>query len=165
MGILRADTLREAELAATKRADYLAQELIDGREFTVNLFFNQAGMLRSAVPHCRQEIRAGEVSKGTTEHQPELMKLALRLGFALRGACGPLCFQAMVPKEGQARIFEINARFGGGFPLAHAAGAKHTQWLLEEAAGLPTTATDQWEEGVTMLRYDAAFYRRANATK
>jgi carbamoyl-phosphate synthase large subunit len=57
-------------------------------------------------------------------------------------------------------VFEVNARFGGGYPLAHEAGAHFTRWLLEESTGLPLTATSVWEEGVLMLRYDAAFFVR-----
>ena len=163
VGIRRAENLADARLAATERVDYVAQELLCGREYTVNIFFDQAGNLRSAVPHHRYEVRAGEVSKGITERQPTLVDLAWRLGAALKGACGPLCFQAFVSGAGQAHVFEINARFGGGYPLAHHAGATFTKWLLEETAGLPSSANDRWEEGVAMLRYDAAFFRSANA--
>ena len=163
VGIRCAKNIGDAELAASERADYVVQEFLRGREFTVNLFFDKDGTMRAAVPHHRQEIRAGEVSKGTTERQPALMEMAWRLGAALKGAYGPLCFQAIVSEDGQARIFEINARFGGGYPLAHQAGATFTRWLLEETAGLPSSANDNWEEGVTMLRYDAALFRRAHA--
>ena len=160
IGIRQAKDVNDARLASGERDDFLAQELLRGREYTVNLFFDQSGTLRAAVPHHRIEVRAGEVSKGTTERQPALMTLAWQLGSALKGAYGPLCFQAIVSEDGQARIFEINARFGGGYPLAHEAGATFTRWLLEDAAGLPSTANDDWEEGVTMLRYDAAVFSR-----
>jgi carbamoyl-phosphate synthase large subunit len=56
-------------------------------------------------------------------------------------------------------LFEINARFGGGFPLAHNAGAYFTRWLLEEAAGHSSDANNNWRSGVRMLRYDAAVFR------
>lgn len=161
VGICSAQNLDEASLAAARRNDYVAQELLHGREYTVNLFFDQSGELRSAVAHERLEVRAGEVSKGTTRREAALLKVAWRLGSVLKGACGPLCFQAILSEDGQPRVFEINARFGGGYPLAHHAGATFTRWLLEEAAGLPSSANDHWEEGVTMLRYDAAFFRRA----
>ena len=86
------------------------------------------------------------------------MKLADRLGEKLTGARGALCFQAMVRHDGSAAIFEINARFGGGYPLAHAAGARFSQWLLEESLGLPSTASSQWQENLKLLRYDAAVF-------
>ena len=56
-------------------------------------------------------------------------------------------------------MIEINARFGGGYPLVDHAGATFAQWLLEEVAGLSRTVHDDWREGVLMLRYDAAVFR------
>jgi sugar O-acyltransferase (sialic acid O-acetyltransferase NeuD family) len=163
VGIRVAKNIGEAKEAAERRADYVAQELVEGCEYTVNLFFDQAGKLRSAVPHERCEVRAGEVSKGITRREPRLVELAWRLGSVLQGAVGSLCFQAILPDRRQPAVFEINTRFGGGYPLAHQAGATFTRWLLEELAGLPSSANDRWEEGLTMLRYDAAIFRRASA--
>ncbi len=158
VGIRQAQNLDDARRAAAERPDFLAQELLRGGEYTVNLFFDHSGALRAAVPHHRYEVRAGEVSKGITERHPGLTKLAWQLGSALKGAQGPLCFQAIVSEDGPAHVFEINARFGGGYPLAHQAGAPFTRWLLEEAAGLPSSACDNWQAGVVMLRYDAALF-------
>lgn len=163
VGVRVARTFDEAKLAAAGRNDFVAQEHLCGREYTVNVFFDRAGILRAAVPHLRSETRAGEVSKGVTQREPTLMAIAWKLGAILAGASGPLCFQAIVADDGQAGVFEINARFGGGYPLTHQAGAKFTKWLLEEAAALPSSSNDRWEEDVTMLRYDAAIFRKANA--
>ena len=128
----------------------------------MNVFFDRAGRLRSAVPHLRLETRAGEVSKGRTERVPLLLDLAAQLGAVLPAAEGPLCFQSIVGADGAGMIFEINARFGGGFPLAHRAGARFSRWLLEETAGLPVTSGDDWQDGLTMLRYDAAVFSAAD---
>ncbi|MBI3416396.1 MAG: ATP-grasp domain-containing protein [Verrucomicrobia bacterium] len=140
------------------RLNYVAQELWKGKEYTVNIFFDDTGRLRCAVPHWRYETRAGEVSKGITVREPTLMKLAERLGEKLEGARGAMCFQAIVRPDGAAAIFEINARFGGGYPLTHAAGARFSQWLLEESLGRPSTASNQWQENLKLLRYDAAVF-------
>lgn len=147
-----------SELATLDPAGYIVQELWKGREFTVNVFFDRAGELRCAVPHERLEVRAGEVSKGITRHVPTLEEAARKLATAMPGAFGPLCFQAILADSGEAAVFEVNARFGGGFPLAHRAGARFTRWLLEDACGLPLTASNDWKAGVTMLRYDAAVF-------
>jgi carbamoyl-phosphate synthase large subunit len=61
--------------------------------------------------------------------------------------------------DGAPALFEINARFGGGYPIAHHAGATFTKWLLEEAAGMPSSANNEWRSGVRMLRYDQAVFR------
>lgn len=141
------------------RDGYLLQEKITGPEFTVNVFADRAGTVRCAVPHVRLEVRAGEVSKGRTERQPALTAIAQALGRVLPGAYGPLCFQAIVMSTGEVRVFEINARFGGGFPLAHRAGAHVPRWLLEDALGRPSSARDEWRPGVLMLRHDVSIFR------
>jgi carbamoyl-phosphate synthase large subunit len=156
VGIVYPDT--PADLDGLTAEDYIVQELWQGDEYTVNVFFDQEGKFRTAVPHRRIEVRGGEVSKGRTTRLPVLMDAAEKLGMALSGARGPLCFQAIVNAAGEAAVFEINARFGGGYPLAHRAGARFSRWLLEEVGGFPSTATDSWKEGVLMLRYDAATF-------
>jgi len=138
---------------------YVVQELLKGDEYTVNLFFDRGGALRSVVPHRRHEVRAGEVSKGVTARHEALEAIGWSLGRLLPDARGPLCYQAIVDRDGRAAVFEINARFGGGYPLAHHAGAPFTRWLLEEAVGLDPTCHNDWRDGVRMLRYDAALFR------
>lgn len=137
----------------------MVQELLRGQEYTVNLFFDRAGRMRCAIPHRRCEVRAGEVAKGLTQRHAELERIAWLLGDTLRGARGVLCFQAITDDRGLPTVFEINARFGGGYPLAHRAGAPFAQWLLEEATGQPLNAHNDWQDGVLMLRYDAAIFR------
>jgi carbamoyl-phosphate synthase large subunit len=141
--------------------DYIVQELWEGREYTVNLFVDSEGRLQGAVPHLRIEVRGGEVSKGRTERRPELVDAAQKIIAALPGARGPLCFQVIVRTNGSFCVFEINARFGGGYPLAHEAGATFTRWLIEEHLGLASSAHDNWQEGLTMLRYDSAVFLHA----
>lgn len=134
----------------------IAQELLRGKEYTVNMFFDAAGALRAAIPHERLQIRAGEVEKGVTRRLPELTELARKLAAALPGARGALCFQAIAAPSGRLGVFELNARFGGGYPLAHHAGATFTRWLLEERLGARSTANDDWRSDVMLLRYDAS---------
>jgi carbamoyl-phosphate synthase large subunit len=156
-GVFLSRTLAEA-LAISDQPGLIVQERWNGREMTVNVFFDQQGKLRCAVPHERIEVRAGEVSKGMTRRLPALEQVAEKLAVALPGFAGPLCFQAVVTDSGEFAVFEINARFGCGYPLAHRAGERFSQWLLEEACGLPSTANNDWKEGVTMLRYDSAVF-------
>ena len=59
----------------------------------------------------------------------------------------------------QPEVIEINARFGGGYPLSYAAGADFPAWLLEDVLGLSSSANaDGWRDGVVMLRYDDAVF-------
>ena len=81
---------------------------------------------------------------------------------ALPGPFGALTIQAFVDDAtGELAIIELNARFGGGFPLSREAGADFPRWILEDLFGLPSTATaDEWRDGLVMLRYDAAVFVR-----
>ena len=149
-----------AELASQPTEGQIVQELWRGPEYTVNVFFDREKLV-SAVPHRRIEVRGGEVSKGRTERVPILMEYAHKLGEAWKGeAFGALCFQAIVNEREEAAVFEINGRFGGGYPLAHHAGASFAKWLLEIAAERTPSTTREWREKILMLRYDAAIFRQ-----
>lgn len=145
------------EIPSVEPEPLIVQQLLSGPEYTINMFFDRGGKVRTVVPHRRVRTRAGEVEKGVTERQDAICDIGWQLGHSLEGVRGVICFQAIVTDEGPF-VFEINARFGGGYPLAHAAGAECARWLLEEAAGLSSTANNDWREGVRMLRYDAAIF-------
>jgi carbamoyl-phosphate synthase large subunit len=157
----------EKELAnlAETHPDYIVQEMARGREFTINLFVNTAGKCVCAVPHWRMEVRAGEVSKGVTVKDPRLIELACRVAEKLPGARGPLNMQCFLDAEGTIAIIEINARFGGGYPLAHQAGARFTDWLLDEQEGREVFACDNWTDDLAMLRYDEAVFTTGSAVR
>lgn len=174
VGVRRVEDLAQLRRAiADHRADggddagLVVQELAQGTEHTIDVLVvptEPAGVNPSepptvavAVPRRRIEVRAGEVSKGVTVRSPELIELATKLATALPGARGPLNVQVF-SGHGQLAVIEINARFGGGFPLSYAAGADMPRALLQEARGLPPTASLDWRDDVMMLRYDAAVF-------
>ncbi|HTF62010.1 MAG TPA: ATP-grasp domain-containing protein [Edaphobacter sp.] len=144
----------------------ILQEFIQGKEFTVNVFINRHGQCLCAVPHYRIEVRAGEVSKGVTTRDTVMMELVRNLVEALPGAYGAMNVQCFLTPRDEIRIIEINARFGGGYPLAHQAGATISRWLLEESLGLdPRGPFDTWQDGVVMLRYDQAVFLRQGKSR
>ena len=152
--------------AAEIRADYpepmLVQELLRGPEYTINMYLDARGRMRSAIPHLRISTRAGEVEKGCTVRDPRMIAIAGQIAAALGregGAEGVLCFQLIDDPDAGPRVFEINARFGGGYPLADHAGGRFAESLLARVAGLSECASDHWREGVTMVRYDSAVFR------
>ncbi|WP_299402049.1 ATP-grasp domain-containing protein [uncultured Roseobacter sp.] len=134
------------------------QNLVRGPEFTVNIFVDADGVLRTVIPHLRKSIRAGEVEKGVTRRRQDLRDIAEGIVSALPDLRGVACFQTLEDGVHGPCVIEINARFGGGYPLADHAGATFAQWLLEETIGRPCTAHDDWREGVRMMRYDSAVY-------
>jgi carbamoyl-phosphate synthase large subunit len=147
------------ELAACEGEDLIVQELVSGAEHTVNLFVDSRGVCVDTVPHLRMEVRAGEVSKGLTVKDPRLMSLVKQIAETLPGAYGPLNVQCFLTPGGEVRVIEMNARFGGGYPLAHQSGAHMTTWLLEETMGMkPCGPFGDWTSNLLMLRYDEAVF-------
>lgn len=54
---------------------------------------------------------------------------------------------------------EINPRFGGGYPLSYAAGANYPEFLIREYfLGESISYSDNWTDGMLMLRYDDAIF-------
>ncbi|WBU56491.1 ATP-grasp domain-containing protein [Paracoccus sediminicola] len=146
------------ELPARFPEPMMFQPVLSGPEYTVNIFIDRKGSLRCVVPHLRIQTRAGEVEKGRTERRADLRKIAEGIHRALPSARGVLCFQVIDDADRGPQVIEINARFGGGYPLAHHAGARFADWLVQELGGKASDANDAWREGVTMLRYDDAVF-------
>lgn len=124
-------------------------------EYTIDVYYNQQSELICMVPRQRVEIRGGEISKGRTNKS--LIKLLKEPMSKLKSAFGCLTLQVFKAKVGD-KIYgiEINPRFGGGFPLSNAAGAKYPEFLLREVFLNETLFyTEEWEDKLVMLRYDA----------
>jgi carbamoyl-phosphate synthase large subunit len=140
--------------------DAIVQTLATGTEHTIDLLADRTGRCLAAIPRKRIEVRAGEVSKAVTVRVPALAELAEKMCAALPGPFGALNFQVFVsPDAGQLAVIEVNARFGGGYPLSYAAGADFPLALVQDALGQPITAPlEGWRDGLVMLRYDAAVF-------
>ncbi|MGH9118456.1 MAG: ATP-grasp domain-containing protein [Acidimicrobiales bacterium] len=159
IGVAVVDDPAALDVAARGR-EMVVEEVAPGQEHTIDCFVDRSGRCRCAVPRRRIEVRAGEVSKGVTVRSPRLEALAADVCEALPGAYGAITLQVFVdPASGRVAIIEVNARFGGGYPLSHEAGADFPRWLLGELTGRPSTASaDGWRGGLVMLRYDAAVF-------
>jgi len=125
-------------------------------EYTIDAFYNRNGKLCCLVPRERIEVRGGEISKGVTRKNYVYEYLRPRLS-NLEGACGCVTVQVFAnPESKNIKALEINPRFGGGFPLAHAAGANYPDWLIREYfLNEEISFYDDWEDNLLMLRYDA----------
>ena len=146
-------------LAPEMQSSWIAQPLLDGPEFTVNCFID-SGRCVYAVPHLRVATRGGEVSHAITACDSDVEALVRQAVLALPDSSGPLCAQVISDRQSGPLLIEINARFGGGYPVADQAGARGPERLLRQAAGLPTRArVDSWEPGVEMVRFDQSVFR------
>ncbi|HEY2841020.1 MAG TPA: ATP-grasp domain-containing protein [Pirellulales bacterium] len=130
-------------------------------EFTVDMYYTREGELTCAVPRKRIEVRAGEVSKGVTIKNDIVDYLKERLG-RVSGARGCITLQLFRHKDKPEYYgIEINARFGGGFPLTYGSGANFPAWIIHEYfLDERPPVFDAWQENLLMLRYDEEVFVR-----
>lgn len=127
----------------------------DFEEFTCDLYYDRNNNLKCVVPRKRIEVRDGEVNKGLTEKNALIEYIKARLNH-IDGAVGCLTSQFFKHKSnGEIYGIEINARFGGGFPLSYFSGANFVKWILEEYLfNKEIHFYNDWEDTLLMLRYD-----------
>jgi carbamoyl-phosphate synthase large subunit len=165
IGVYQIKNRTELNFFANYVEDSIIQELISGEEYTIDVLVNFQGKAISIVPRSRLETRAGETSKGTTVKNPALIAMAKYVVESLPGAIGCVTVQCFLQPDGEIILIEINPRFGGGYPLSYRAGADFPLWLFQLYAGKnPQMAIDEWEDGLSMLRYDDAIFVKAETT-
>ena len=144
--------------------DPIIQEVLSGSEITIDALLDLDGRPVHYVPRFRLRTVGGESIQGVTvEHDRDLegwIERLLEICGSL-GASGPLCLQAFLTERGPV-LSEINARFGGGYPLALAAGGRYTAWLLDMAQGIPVpSCLGAYESGLYMTRYNVEYLTRS----
>ena len=128
-------------------------------EYTIDAYYDKNSECKCLVPRRRIEVRGGEISKGITNKGPIYSDL-VRLLNHVKGARGVLTIQVFAHKKtGHLKGIEINPRFGGGFPLSNAAGAKYAEYIVKEyILDQQIDFYDQWKDKLKMTRYDKAIY-------
>jgi carbamoyl-phosphate synthase large subunit len=132
------------------------QELLstDWQEFSVDLFYDKKGDLKCAVPRHRIETRGGEISKGITRKNFVYEFIREKLG-RLNGARGPMTLQIFANNNKLSAI-ELNARFGGGYPMSYLSGANFPSMIIKEyLKDEDLIFYDSWEEDKLFVRYDS----------
>lgn len=141
-----------------EKGDYIIQEECRGDEYTANCYFDSNRGFICAVPHYRKKVRSGEVCYAETRDIPEFQTVATKLSQIAPGLDGVLSVQGFKPPDEDLKIFEVNARFSGGYPLCDYAGGSFARWILQRLAGQEPDYHNDWRPGIRMLRYDEAYY-------
>jgi carbamoyl-phosphate synthase large subunit len=132
----------------------IVQERLSGREITIDALLDFNATPIHYVPRVRLKTVGGESVQGVTIREPGLDEWLERVLAVIgkMGGIGPMTLQAFLTGD-EFVLFEINPRFGGGFPLGHAAGGHYPEWLLalvaEEAV---TPRLGEYAVGLSMTR-------------
>lgn len=159
VGVTRINNPKELEFFRNYVSEPILQDYQVGQEYTVDVLVDFKGKVCSVIPRLRIEARAGEVSKGMTVKNTDIINASRQVVQALKGALGCITLQCFLTGRGELIFIEINPRFGGGIPLSIVAGADFPRWIIEmmtgKEAGFPY---EEWKDGVVMLRYDEAVF-------
>ncbi len=146
------------EHALSQIPQAIVQEYLPGPEITNDVSCGMDGRVWSVVSRQRIEVRWGEVAKGVTIANEEIIEACVKIAKGLK-AKGPITVQCLM-RDGRPHFTEVNARFGGGLPLGIAAGVPSPQWYLSEAAGIPVVAPPlgTYKTGLYITRYDESHF-------
>lgn len=141
----------------------IIQEYLPGPEITNDVICNLDGDVLGVVSRRRIEVRWGEVAKGVTMYDPRITEACLQIANSL-SPTGPITVQCIL-KDDVPHFTEINARIGGGAPLAIAAGADFPSWLLSQIYNVPLEIPPigSYQTGLYLSRHDKSHYIKEDA--
>jgi len=149
---------RELEFFSHYISQPIVQEYLPGAEITNDVLCDLSGRVVAVTSRKRLEVRGGEVVKGVTVYDPAITQMCITIAERL-SAVGPITIQC-IEKDGKPFFTEVNARFGGGLPLAIAAGVDFPGILLASQAGIPFAIPPigSYKVGLYVSRFDAGYF-------
>jgi carbamoyl-phosphate synthase large subunit len=131
----------------------MVQTCCAGEEFSIDVMCDLDTRCLNAIPRTMIESRGGESIKGVTIKDPLLIEHGRNVAEAV-GLKGPATIQCFREDDGAQQVTDINARFGGAFPLPLAAGSRYPELALALANGeRPEPRVGDFREGIVMTRF------------
>ena len=152
--IFRAETETDLEFfLAHTPVESMVQAVCHGEEFSIDVFCDLDGRCLNAIPRTMIESKGGESIKGMTVKDWDLIEHGRAVAEALP-LKGPGTIQCFREADGTHRVTDVNARFGGAFPLPTAAGSGYPELALALARGeRPEPRLGEFREGILMTRF------------
>lgn len=152
IGVHVASTPEELSFYVERSEAPIIQKLVTGDEYSVDCFSDMAGNPVTIVPRLRMATRGGEIAKGRVVRDRWIIDAVKSLlsSLPMRGPSTVQCFKT----ERGIEFIEVNPRFGGGAPMSIRAGADSCSNLLRMLEGETLEYNEDYEEGLTFLRYD-----------
>lgn len=123
----------DTKIHAKKLKSPVFQPFIEGREFSVDAFATNVGIVQGVVARSRDRVVSGESQVTTLIHDSEIEDLASVLIKSL-GLRGHMVTQIIRNADG-LHMIECNPRIGGASTLSFQSGLNSPWWAILEAAG------------------------------
>lgn len=150
--INNAQEFGKAVAAISDRTRWLAQEELNGTEYTVSVVVSQKNKVLSVVP--KEVIEKKGITRiGVTRRSEAIAGLAKAIASKLSPR-GPFNIQLMLTKRGPVP-FEINPRFSTTTSLTMESGVDEMGMQIEDALGKKVKPNFKFRENLVMDRYGA----------
>jgi len=153
------------ESAATLDAPIVIQETLPGEEHGLDVMSDLEGGYHHTAVKRKMAMRSGETDCAQTLDSPALRALGERLAREL-GALGTLRGNLDVDvfvSDERTCVLEMNARFGGGYPFSHLAGADLPAALVDWVCGGSVDDATLAEEPGILVQKDIGLVRLGQA--
>ena len=152
--INKVESRKEMEVLYDLHDDLMIQEYMNGQEYGADVYIDMiSGKCVSVFVKEKIKMRAGETDKSVSYKDEKLFRLIQEFV----EACG---FRGMIDIdifkiEGTYYISEVNPRFGGGYPHAHACGVNMPAAVLRNLEGQENEpAIGAYEPHICMMKYN-----------
>jgi len=150
---------REMEFLINYVPHPIIQSFIEGTEYTADVLCDMSGNVISVVPRRRIEVKDGEISKGCTVRNFDMINAVADVAKKL-GGVGPLTIQYIINECGNMHFIEINPRLGGGVPLSIKAGIDYPKILMDMVQGKNVSPMlGDFKDDFYFMRYIDSIYR------
>lgn len=168
VGLNKISDMTELTKFAHIEDELIIQQWMNWQEYGVDCYVDMfSGNLSQMFIKKKLKMRAGETDKAISEHN-ELIKRTLinffkNYPFQLKGV---IDFDVFCD-ENNCVISEINPRFGGGYPHAHACGLNYPNLYLNNLNNKinPDFLQLQYKEGIVMMKYNEIMIMNIKDTK
>ena len=117
-----------------KFPNHVFQKRIEGKEFSIDSFFDRQGRPHMIVPRERLAVRGGEVMVSRIQMDEGIITATESLGVKL-GLKGPCTIQGIQDRDGKFYFTDVNLRFGSGYVHTLSAGGDVPRMMVEELTG------------------------------
>lgn len=135
--------------------EFVIEECVKGEEITSDILADLEGNIHAISQRQRIKVRSGEVERAKIVNYKDITEY-IELFFSSFKVTGVSNIQCFIGKDGP-KFTEINARFGGGFPLSYHAGCNFPRAVINMYDNKPIQKMSA-KIGFHMCRYDNAFY-------
>ncbi len=155
-----ADDYRLLELYAEKHKDIIIQENMTGTEYGIDVYRDFiTGEITQLFIKEKLKMRAGETDKSVSIHNKNIHNLITE--FVYRSDLYGVLDIDVFESQGKYLISEVNPRFGGGYPHAHASGFDFPKAILRNIENRISQKIVQYQEQTFMMKYQEIILKKA----